>query len=75
MSERSSEVSASELSYLTAQVWTLENRLREEIRSTLNLLVKSVSKINNYSIKYKPSFFKRNRIKVWRMKSTNYSRN
>lgn len=36
----SSEVSASELSYLTAQVWTLENRLREEKRSTLNLTVK-----------------------------------
>lgn len=35
----SSEISASELSYLTAQVWTLENRLREEKRCTLNLTV------------------------------------
>ena len=43
--ERSSDVSASELSYLTAQVWTLENRLKEETRSTLNLTVTRLPKI------------------------------
>lgn len=42
MSNRSavSEISATELSYLTAQVWTLENRLREAKQSTLNLTVR-----------------------------------
>lgn len=35
----SSEVSASELSYLKAQVWILQNRLKEEKQNSTNLVV------------------------------------
>lgn len=42
----SSEVSASELSYLRAEVWSLQNRLRDEKSGTDNL-IESFKKLAN----------------------------
>jgi hypothetical protein len=48
--ETSKPYQASELSYLKAQIWTLQNQLKEEKKSTQNLTVrgnqKSCRKLN-----------------------------
>lgn len=64
--------SASELSYLKAQVWSLLNHLREEKVSTKNLSVRNYIIFCDIMI-LTCSF--RNRLKNSQMKNMNYSKN